>query len=149
MRTRSRAVVRARRGVRRTPTTLAGHGKPHRRTNLGASIGTALAGAVLISTLTTSFLAGVQENPAVSADLASTATVQLAGGIPFVSNADLEALLETAQVPAETADAIVEENSTARLDGLRASLAVIAMIALVALYFTRRIPTKQSKAAPA
>ena len=148
MRTRSRAVVRARRGVRRTPTTLAGHGKPHRRTNLGASIGTALAGAVLISTLTTSFLAGVQENPAVSADLASTATVQLAGGIPFVSNADLEAL-ETAQVPAETADAIVEENSTARLDGLRASLAVIAMIALVALYFTRRIPTKQPKAAPA
>ena len=52
-------------------------------------------------------------------------------------------------MPAETADAIVEENSAARLDGFRASLAVIAMIALVALYFTRRIPTKQPKAAPA
>jgi MFS family permease len=32
-------------------------------TNLGASIGTALAGAVLISALTTSFLTGVQNNP--------------------------------------------------------------------------------------
>jgi hypothetical protein len=34
-------------------------------TNLGASIGTALAGAVLISALTASFLTGVQNNPAV------------------------------------------------------------------------------------
>ena len=32
-------------------------------TNLGASIGTALAGAVLISTLTSTFLSGVEENP--------------------------------------------------------------------------------------
>ena len=32
-------------------------------TNLGASIGTALAGAVLIAALTTSFLNGVQNNP--------------------------------------------------------------------------------------
>ena len=34
-------------------------------TQLGASIGTALAGAVLISALTASFLTGVQNNPAV------------------------------------------------------------------------------------
>ncbi len=34
-------------------------------TFLGASIGTALAGAVLISALTTSFIAGIQDNPAV------------------------------------------------------------------------------------
>ena len=32
-------------------------------TNLGASIGTALAGAVLISGLTASFLTGMQDNP--------------------------------------------------------------------------------------
>ena len=35
-------------------------------TNLGASIGTALAGAVLISALTTSFLTGIDDNAAVS-----------------------------------------------------------------------------------
>jgi Na+/melibiose symporter-like transporter len=38
-------------------------------TNLGASIGTALAGAVLISALTASFLTGVQNNPDVPQDL--------------------------------------------------------------------------------
>jgi MFS family permease len=51
-------------------------------TNLGASIGTALAGAVLISALTTSFLTGIHNNPDVPKDLASQAQVELAGGIP-------------------------------------------------------------------
>ena len=59
-------------------------------TNLGASIGTALAGAVLISALTTSFLSGVQNNPAVPKDLAAKAQVQLAGGVPFLSDKDLQ-----------------------------------------------------------
>jgi hypothetical protein len=58
-------------------------------TNLGASIGTALAGAVLISVLTTTFLGGLASNPAVSDELASKAQVELSSGIPFVSDADL------------------------------------------------------------
>jgi MFS family permease len=118
-------------------------------TNLGASIGTALAGAVLISALTASFLAGVQNNPAVPADLAAKAQVELAGGIPFMSDKDLQAQLSKAGVPAKTADAIVEENAQARIDGLRASLSVLAVIALIALFFSRRLPTKQPSAAPA
>ena len=118
-------------------------------TNLGASIGTALAGAVLISALTASFLAGVQNNPAVPSDLAAKAQVELAGGIPFMSDKDLQTQLSKAGVPAKTADAIVEENAKARIDGLRASLSVLAVIALIALFFSRRIPTKQPSAAPA
>ncbi len=53
-------------------------------TNLGASIGTALAGAVLISALTSSFFSGIQDNPDVPKDLASKAEVELAAGIPFI-----------------------------------------------------------------
>ena len=118
-------------------------------TNLGASIGTALAGAVLISALTASFLTGVQNNPDVPKDLASKAQVELAGGIPFMSDKDLQTQLDKAHVPAKTADAIVEENAKARIAGLRASLSVLAVIALIALFFSRRIPTKQPSAAPA
>ena len=36
-------------------------------TNLGISIGTALTGAIVIAALSTSFLTGVQKNPAVPA----------------------------------------------------------------------------------
>ncbi len=112
-------------------------------TNLGASIGTALSGAVLISSLTASFLSGVQHNPAVPADLSSKAQVELAGGIPFISDEDLKTALNRAGVPPHTAGAIVEQNVTARIDGLRTSLSLLAAIALIALFFSHRIPTRQ------
>jgi MFS family permease len=109
-------------------------------TNLGASIGTALAGAVLIAALTTSFLTGIENNPNVPKSVSQQASVELAGGIPFVSDADLEKKLEAAGVPTETANAIVDENVTARLTALRQSLSILAVIALIALFFTRRLP---------
>jgi MFS family permease len=109
-------------------------------TNLGASLGTALAGSVLIAALTTSFIQGIQENPAVPPEVASAAEVELAGGIPFVSDAQLETALADAGVPEDEAAAIQEENTAARIDGLRASLAVLALFVVLALYFTRRVP---------
>jgi MFS family permease len=118
-------------------------------TNLGASIGTALAGAVLIAALSTSFLAGVQQNPAVPGEVKFKATTMLAGGVPFVSDSQLKTALDEAGVSPEAADAIVEENATARLDGLRSSLSVLAIVALVALLFSRRIPTEQPASATA
>ncbi len=118
-------------------------------TNLGASIGTALAGAVLISALTASFLTGVRNNPAVPTDLASKAQVELAGGIPFVSDKALQTELDKAGVPPKTAAAIVDENADARIDGLRVSLSLLAVVALIALFFSRGIPTEQPAAAPA
>jgi MFS family permease len=117
-------------------------------TNLGASIGTALSGAVLISVLTASFLSGVQNNAAVPHDLASKAQVELSAGIPFLSDKDLQAALDKAGVPAKTADAIVDENAKARIDGLRSSLSLLALVALIALFASRRLPTEQPAAAP-
>ena len=118
-------------------------------TNLGASIGTALAGAVLISTLTASFISGVVSNPEVPKEVVSSAQVKLAGGIPFISDKDLRASLDQAGVPPETTDAIVDENASARLDGLRASLSLLAVVALIALFFSRRLPTRQPAGAVA
>jgi MFS family permease len=117
-------------------------------TNLGISVGTALAGALVIAALTSSFLTGVQQNSAVPATVKSQATTQLSGGAPFVSDAQLEAGLKDAHVPPRATDAIVEENETARLVGLRTALAVLAIFALIAVPLARRIPTEQPAAAP-
>ncbi len=118
-------------------------------TNLGASIGTAMAGAVLISALSASLLLGVHDNPAVPADLATKAEVELSSGVPFVSDKQLETALDDAGVPADTADAILDENSDARIAGLRSALGVLALFALIALFFTRGLPTEQPTGAPA
>jgi Major Facilitator Superfamily len=111
-------------------------------TQFGASLGTALAGSVLITALTASFLSGLAHNPDVPAEVTSQATVQLAPGIPFVSDAQLQAALQ-ARVDPEIAQAVLEVNEQARLDGLRAALALLALIAVIALYFTNRIPQEQ------
>ena len=63
--------------------------------------------------------------------------------MPFLSDKDLEAALEDAGVAGKTADAIVDENAKARLAGLRAALAVVALFAVAALFFTGTIPTRQ------
>lgn len=115
-------------------------------TNLGASIGTALSGAILIAALTSSFLTGIQNNPAVPKDVTAQAQVQLSSGAPFISDKDLKAALSKAGVTGKTADAIVTEGANARIDALRSSLSVLALLALIALFTARRIPAQQPTA---
>ncbi len=110
---------------------------------LGASIGTALAGAVLISALTASFLTGIANNPAVPDRVTAKAQTNLAGGVPFMSDADLKAALKDAHVPPRASNAIVDENEKSRIDGLRLAVSILALFALAALLFTRGIPTVQ------
>ena len=112
-------------------------------TQLGASIGTALAGAVLISAMTASFFTGVEHNPKVPDSVVSQAHTQLAAGVPFISEADAKAALKKANVPPATADEIVKHNEKSQIDGLRAAEAILALLALIALPFTRGIPTVQ------
>jgi EmrB/QacA subfamily drug resistance transporter len=109
----------------------------------GASLGTALAGSVLIASLTASFLSGLANNPDVPKSVSSQASVELQSGVPFVSDAQLESALEDAGVDATTTQAIVDENEQGRVDGLRSALALLAIIAVLALFFTKRIPTRQ------
>ncbi|MEU9082869.1 MFS transporter [Streptomyces sp. NPDC048357] len=112
-------------------------------TNLGASIGTALAGSIMIAALAASFLAGIEQNPAVPDSVTSQATVQLQSGAPFLSDAQLETALDEAGVSAEVSEAALDVNAEARLDGLRAALAILAFAAILALFFTQRIPSAQ------
>ncbi|MGZ6925915.1 MAG: MFS transporter [Acidimicrobiia bacterium] len=115
-------------------------------TNLGASLGTAAAGAVLIAALTASFLQGVTHNDAISAPVRSEASVELAGGVPFISDAQLETALRHAGVSEKDAAAISDDNTTARLHALRAAMALLAVVALLALFAARKLPTTPAAA---
>ncbi|MGW8885535.1 MFS transporter [Streptomyces sp. NPDC055749] len=114
-------------------------------TNLGASIGTALAGSIMIAALTSSFLGSVGQNPAIPAEVKSQATVELQSGVPFLSDAQLKSALEEAGTSTEVSEAALDANAEARIDGLRAALAILALSALLAMFFTHRIPTAQPR----
>jgi EmrB/QacA subfamily drug resistance transporter len=112
-------------------------------TNLGASLGTALAGSVMIAAVSTSFLANIQASPEIPNRVKSEAQVELARGVPFISDADLEAALDEAGVDRRTTQAATEAYADARLDGLRSALAILAAAIIGGLFFTQRIPTTQ------
>jgi len=137
--------------VSSVPDTRSGEvgGLQNTLTNLGISVGTALTGAILIAALSSSFLTGVEQNPAVPARVKSETSVKLAGGIPFVSDAELEEALDKSHVSSKTTDAIVEENEKARLDGLRSALSVLAIFALLGTIYSRRLPDEQPAATEA
>ena len=117
-------------------------------TNLGASIGTALAGSVLILALTGSFLTNIEQSEAIPDTVKSQASVELSSGVPFLSDAQLEEALDEAGASSEVSQTALDANADARLDGLRAALAALALVATIALFFAQRIPTTQPGRAP-
>jgi len=112
-------------------------------TNLGASIGTAVAGSILIAATASGFSSNIQHNPAFPDSVKSQAHVKLEGGVPFVSDADVKAALDKANANTEQSEAALSDYQDARINGLRSSLAILAVLVLVALFYAQRIPSIQ------
>lgn len=125
------------------PTERSGEvgGLQNTSSNLGISIGTALAGSVLFAVLATSMVTGIQQNPQVPNEVKSQASVQLSSGVPFISDTDLETALTSAGVSPEVTDAVMTTNQEARVAALDAAIALLAVLALISLFFTGSIPT--------
>jgi hypothetical protein len=117
-------------------------------TNLGASLGTALAGAILISALTSSFLVNIEQSQAIPAEAKQRASVELVGGVPFVSDAQLKDGLEEAGASSATTDAALDAYAGARIDGLKSALGILAVLTAVALFLAQLIPVRQPGRAP-
>jgi MFS family permease len=111
-------------------------------TNFGASLGTALAGAILIGVLSTTLITGAESNTAIPKSVTQSATVKLSNGAPFISDAELSSELAKTDLSPATQEAVVSENVKARLAGLRASLWVLAVFSIVALFFTGLAPKR-------
>ena len=115
-------------------------------TNLGASLGTALVGSVLLGTLTASVVTGIQENPDVPDSVKAQASTQLVGGVPFISDKQLDEALTEAGVTGDAAQAIVDVNAAGRLEALREAFGVTALLTVGALFFTGRLPRRARRA---
>ncbi|MGW4369439.1 MFS transporter [Nocardia takedensis] len=109
---------------------------------LGASLGTALIGSILITTLTTGVVDGIEHNPAVPTSVREQATTDLAAGVPFLSDTQLTTALDDAGIDPAAADAILTVNSDARLEALQVAFAVTALLAVLALFGTGSIPAR-------
>ena len=116
--------------------------------NLGASLGTALIGAVMIAALTSGFVSRVQDNPAVPDAVKAQVAEVSEAGIPVVPVDDVEAAALDQGVPADQAQAIADDYGDAELDGLKRAIGAVAIFALLSLWFTRRLPGTAAMARP-
>lgn len=117
-------------------------------TNLGASIGTALAGSVMLAAVASSFLVGIQQNPDVPDRVKDEASVKLGGGVPFISDADFEQAMEDAGASQRQIDTVLADYQSARIEGLQAALAILGVLGVLALFGSGRIPRTQPGRGP-
>jgi EmrB/QacA subfamily drug resistance transporter len=110
--------------------------------NLGASLGTALIGAILLTSLTASFVSRIEENPALTADARTAITQEAAKGIDIVTVEQVEKGAADAGLPPAQAAAVADDYGAAQIDGLKIALLGVAILAFLGLWFTRRLPAK-------
>jgi EmrB/QacA subfamily drug resistance transporter len=116
--------------------------------NLGASLGTALIGAVLIASMSSAVVDNVEKNPAVPEDVAKEVADIAEKGIPIVTVSSIEKAALDQGLPSEQAKAIADDYGDAELQGLKKAIGAVALFALLSLWFTRRLPGPEPRPAP-
>jgi MFS family permease len=110
--------------------------------NLGASLGTALIGAVLLIGLTSGFANIVEDDPALPETLRTElAAMTRETGLEIVTVEQVAAAATAAGLPPEQVAAITADYGEAQLAGLRLAFGAVALFAVLGLWFTRRLPT--------
>jgi hypothetical protein len=110
--------------------------------NLGASLGTALIGAVLLTGLTNGFIERIEDNPALPQSTEAALVERANQGLDAVPVDQVEQAALDGGLPADQAAAVADAYGEAELDGLRNALAAVAFFSVLALWFTRRLPGK-------
>lgn len=117
--------------------------------NLGASLGTAIIGSVLIAALTSGFIAKVEANPAVPQQARERIVDAASAGIPVVPVDQVEQVAVDNGLSGDQASAIADDYGEAQLDGLKRALGAVAVLAFLSLWFTRRLPGRAIREGPA
>jgi len=110
--------------------------------NLGASLGTALIGAVLLAALSSNVIERVERNPDISPPVREQVARIAGQGTPIVPVAEVEQAALDAGAPPAEAEAIADDYGAAQLHGLERALGAVGLFALLALWFTRALPAR-------
>ncbi len=110
--------------------------------NLGASLGTAMIGAVLLAGLAASAQKAIEEDPAISGPVKERVSEATAAGIEFVPSSEVHAAVREAGVPPRQADAITAHYADSQLFALKEAFAAAALFVGIGFLFTRRLPNQ-------
>jgi MFS family permease len=110
--------------------------------NLGASLGTALIGSVLIISLANGFQKAVLSDPALTA-VAPQLVAETEDGANFVSVDQVRQAAEAEGLTPTEVDAVTAQYAEAQIMALKVSFAVIALFSLLALWYVQTLPNRE------
>lgn len=109
--------------------------------NLGASLGVALIGSILIASLVGGFQKAVLADPALAA-VAPQLTAQAEENANFVTVEQVTVAAEQAGLSPEEVAAVTEQYAAAQIMALKVSFAAIALFVLLALWYVQSLPER-------
>jgi MFS family permease len=108
--------------------------------NLGSSLGTAILGSIMIAALGSLFLGGVAASE-LPHDVQAQVTRSTESGVPIVAVSEVPRIAEHAGLTDEQSQQLGRLYQEAQLQALRLSFAVLTLISISALAFSRNLPS--------
>ena len=109
--------------------------------NLGASLGVALIGSILIASLVGNFQKAVLADPALAA-VAPELTAQAEQNANFVSVEQVSLAAEEAGLSPEEVEAVTTQYADAQIVALKVAFAALAFFAMLALWYLQSLPNR-------
>ena len=110
--------------------------------NLGASLGTALIGSVLLLGLANGFISRIEQNEAIPPPVREQIVNASEKGIDIVPVQQAKEIALEAGLPEAQAEEVASDYGDAQLQALKRSLGAVAVFAFLAFWFTRRLPAR-------
>ncbi len=110
---------------------------------LGSSVGVELVGAVVTAGLAAGFVSIVSDDERIPTQVVAAVTIEMSDGAEMVAADELAVALEDTDLDQEIQAALVEDYQKAQLQALRTGLVVSAIVAFVALMYTRELPSRR------
>ena len=107
---------------------------------LGSAIGTALIGAVVISSLVGAFVDNISSNNQIGPEITAAIEIEVAAGANFIAAEDLDAAFREAGLDDAQTNAVVADYEDAQLRALKTGLLLAGILALLSLPLTRNLP---------
>jgi MFS family permease len=118
--------------------------------NLGASLGTALIGAILLIGLSEGFATTIENDQALPVETRTQlAAYARETGLDVVPVDQVAAAVSAAGLPPDQVAAVTAAYADAQLRGLRLALGAVALFSILGLWFTRRLPSTSEGPLPA
>lgn len=111
--------------------------------NLGASLGTAIIGSVMIASLTTGFVNAINANPSVPSSVKTQVDSHSKAGIPIATASQVEDYAIKSGLSESQAQSIGEDYKTSQIKSLKSSMFLLVVIAILTLALSRNIPDKK------